>query len=189
MQYKFALELVADLFRDVNRTLSGLPYVVHLVGVSYMVGKVTDDEDVIIAALLHDVLEDIPADVYSEPQMRAQFGDKITDIVKTVSHDDSTYGKKESRERYLKQINEGTTEACIVSAADLLHNATDIVYLYGRNPSIVQSKFGGERAKFRVWFWGERYRILKSRLGNDNKIIQELDTVMPKLDKVHSEIM
>ena len=97
MKYKTALELVAVLFRNEQRLLSGLPYIVHLVGVSYIVGRATDDEDVIVAALLHDVLEDISPDRYSESDMRRDFGDRITDIVKTVSHDERKYDKELAR--------------------------------------------------------------------------------------------
>lgn len=189
MKHKIALELVADLFRDVNREVTGLPYITHLVGVSYIASTITKDEDVIIAALLHDVLEDIPGDIYSELDMRKQFGDWITDIVKTVSHEDDKYGKEESRSRYLQQISSGPVEACMVSASDLLHNSTDIVYVYKNDPDAIRNRFGGERAKFRSWFWSERYKILESRLGEDNKVILQLKSKLQELEKVHSEII
>lgn len=188
MQYKKAVELVADLFRDVQREVTGLPYIVHLVGVSYLVSKITDDEDVIIAALLHDILEDVPSDRYSERQMRDDFGDKVTNIVKTVSHNDAKYGKQESRQRYLDQIKSGSIEACMVSTADLLHNATDVAYIYQNNPEGIKAKFGGKNVELRAWFWHERLNILSDRLGSDNLLIRQLQDKMTELDKVHAEI-
>lgn len=189
LKYKQAVETVAELFRQEVRLITGTPYVVHLVGVSHVTRTASDDEDVWIAALLHDVLEDIDPSVYDEARMRAEFGDKITDIVKTVSHDDAKYDKQKARELYLEQLETGTIEACIVSAADLLHNAQDIVYLYGVMPDKVASEFGGGRANRRRWFWGERYKILCQRLGEDHVIVSELGPLLDRLEEIHTEIL
>ncbi len=188
-KYRLAVDIVADLFRDVRRHITDLPYIVHLVGVSHIVAKVTDDEDVHIAALLHDVLEDIPSNIYSEADMRRDFGNRITDIVKTVSHDEINYSKDEARQKYLNQISSGSVEACIVSAADLLFNTTDIVDTYRETPEKVIKKFGGESAKRREWFWNERYQILLKRLGADHAIIRELKQPLEALKAIHTEIM
>lgn len=189
MQYKKALELVAELFRDIDRKVSGLPAITHLVGVSYIIGQVTNDEDVIIAGLLHDVLEDVKNDIYDEEKMINDFGEKITEIVKTVSHNDEKYGKEESRRRYLVQIENGPIEASLVSAADLIHNSTDLNYWYLRQPELIKSIFGGESAEIRSWFWGQRYEIIKNRLGSDHKLVLELEPLISQLHKVNKEIM
>lgn len=189
MKYKTALELVAVLFRNEQRLLSGLPYIVHLVGVSYIVGRVTDDEDVIVAALLHDVLEDISPDRYSESDMRRDFGDRITDIVKTVGHDERKYDKELARKKYLEQLTIGPLEAVLVSASDLLHNTTDIVYWYGKDPSKVAEVFGGDKAKLRDWFWEGRYGIISDRLGVDHQLTLELRPKLDELSAIHARIM
>ncbi len=189
LRYKTALELVAKLFAGKFREISKLPYIVHLVGVSHIVQQVSDNEDVHIAALLHDVLEDIDASEYSLEQMKNDFGINVTTMVQTVSHNAPKYGKLESRKIYLKQIKNGTIEACLVSAADLLHNAQDIVCLYETMPDEVRQVFGGERAQDRVWFWTERFIIFEDRLGKDHKLVQTLVPVLQRLKVIHKEIM
>lgn len=188
-RYKKALELVADLFRDINRHVTGLPFIVHLAGVSHILSKYTDDEDVIIAGLLHDVLEDIDAEIYSEADMRRDFGDKITDIVKTVSHDESRYSKEEARQIYLQQIENGSDEAILVSGADLLYNAIDIVQGYNSYRDEMKAEFGGRRAVVREWFWGTRQEIIVRRLGENHGLSVELQPVMKSLLSINKEMM
>lgn len=188
-KYKLAVDLAADLFRDEQREVTGLPYIVHLISVSYIASRLTDDEDVHIAALLHDVLEDVPSSKYSESDMRRDFGDRITDMVKTVSHDDDRYGKQLAREKYLEQIKTGSMEACMVSASDLLHNATDIVDSYQKMPEKVRDRFGGERAERRQWFWSERFKIIKNRLGEDSGVVKELGQALKRVEDINNEIM
>lgn len=188
LEYKKALDLVAVLFRDINRKLGDVPYLVHLVGVSHILQKVTDDKDVITAGLLHDVLEDIPAEKYSEEQMRKDFGDRITDIVKTVSHDEESYGLVESRRKYLDQIKVGPLDACLVSAADLLYNAQDIILEFNRSYEDSVRVFGGKKAELRQWFWSERINIFEQRLGSDHPLVLELQPVFAQVTDINQKI-
>lgn len=187
-RYVFALDLVAQLFRDIDRKVSGVPYVTHLYGVSHILCQVTDDEDVHIAGLLHDVIEDISHEVYGPDQLKADFGERIYEMVVTVTHDEARYGKREARERYLQQLQSGAIEACLVSAADLLHNASDVVDSYEQNPALMTERMGGERVELREWFWQERFTILQQRLGKDHQLVQALHGVMQDISAVHAKI-
>ncbi len=61
---------------------SGAPYYCHPIAVAEILANLRMDSDSICTALLHDVLEDTPI---TEAQMRGQFGDIITDLVKGVT--------------------------------------------------------------------------------------------------------
>lgn len=188
-RYLFTLSLVSELFRDISRKdPESHPALNHLVGVAYILVQVTDDEDVVIAGLLHDVLEDVDSSVYSEADMRRDFGDKVTEMVKCVSHFADTHGREKSREIYLEQIQNGSIGACLVSAADMLNNSVDVINLYERNPDWTKQQFGGEGAKLRDWFWKERLGILTSRLGADNPLIKELGPVLKRIQEIHVAI-
>lgn len=58
---------------------SVIPYLYHLLGVASLVIEFGGDEDQAIAGLLHDTLEDCGE--AHEPIIRAQFGDRVADIV------------------------------------------------------------------------------------------------------------
>jgi (p)ppGpp synthase/HD superfamily hydrolase len=98
-----------------------IPYVAHVYGVAMLLAHHRFGEDVVIAALLHDVLEDSPefaAEV-------AGFGDNVHRWVLTVT--DPTAGQNppnwlERKAVYIDQIRNGEPEAKAIACADKIHN-------------------------------------------------------------------
>ena len=62
-----------------------LPFIVHPFSVAWILANYTDNEDIIVAGLLHDVLEDVRG--YKFDNLKNDFGEKIAKIVKEVSED------------------------------------------------------------------------------------------------------
>jgi myo-inositol-1(or 4)-monophosphatase len=60
------------------------PYILHPLEAAAIVGSMTADEEVVAAAVLHDVLEDTPV---SAQTLLAVFGDRITRLVQSESED------------------------------------------------------------------------------------------------------
>ena len=61
-----------------TRKGTNVPYIVHPIEAAAIVSAMTDDEEVIAAAVLHDVLEDTEA---TEDDLLARFGRRITELV------------------------------------------------------------------------------------------------------------
>lgn len=67
-----------------TRKGTNVPYIVHPIEAAAIVSAMTDDEEVIAAAVLHDVLEDTEA---TREDLLAQFGRRITNLVENESED------------------------------------------------------------------------------------------------------
>ena len=65
---------------------SNIPYITHPMETAVIVSMMTDDKEVIAAALLHDVIEDAGV---SEDELREQFGDRVAWLVAKESEDKS----------------------------------------------------------------------------------------------------
>lgn len=182
-----ALNLASALFADKKRLVRGTPYVSHLFGVCSIVQQFSDDEDVWIAALLHDVFEDISPKIYSDTAMQKEFGKVVVDLVNTVSHPtDSSLTFRESRQIYLGQINNGSIDACLISAADLVYNLTDTIESFNLAYLEASKVFKNVRAKDRLWFYGERLSILRRRLGTKHELVLRLEKLLPIFNKLMS---
>ena len=70
-----AINKAADLHRGQIRKGDGLPYIVHPFSVALILLKYTNDEDIIAAGLLHDVLEDVEG--YEYEDLKRNFTKKI----------------------------------------------------------------------------------------------------------------
>lgn len=102
-----------------------LPYVSHVFAVAVITSNYTSDENTVIAAMLHDVLEDTEA---TEEEVSTRFGHTVLSYVKAVS-EHKTSDWTESKKAYLAQLRAAPTEAMLISVADKMHNISSRLHL------------------------------------------------------------
>ncbi|MFZ1999713.1 MAG: HD domain-containing protein, partial [Candidatus Sulfotelmatobacter sp.] len=113
------------------RKASTTPYIAHLMGVSSLALEFGGDEDMAIAALLHDVVEDCGG----APMLKAvkrRFGSRVAKIVDgcTDSDRDPKPPWRERKETYIRHLKSADADTKLVSAADKLHNVRSILSDY-----------------------------------------------------------
>jgi HD domain len=116
-----ALSFAAEAHRNQRRKGAAQePYINHLIEVLDLVVQNTscDDVNILIAALLHDVVEDTPT-TYEDVVER--FGERVAQIVRENS-DDMTLPKTERRRARIAAMASKSREARIVKMADLISN-------------------------------------------------------------------
>lgn len=139
-KFKEAFELAFLLHAEQVRKSTEIPYISHLMAVSSLVLEAAEHteffavrEDLAIAALLHDVLED-QGDKISATELKNRFGPLVFEIVNDCSDDVITFeGQqkapwKERKQNYIRRIANKRRETQLVSCADKLHNARSILY-------------------------------------------------------------
>ncbi|MEQ8345146.1 MAG: HD domain-containing protein [Sneathiellaceae bacterium] len=96
------------------------PYVNHLLEVMHLVARASGgaDLDLLVAALLHDVVEDTPV---TDAELRTRFGDRVADIVAETS-DDMSLPKPERRAQRIAGIAHKSPEARLIKIADAMSN-------------------------------------------------------------------
>ena len=162
-----ALKTASKAHRDQVRKGTDIPYISHPVAVAMIIGRYTTDEDVIVAGILHDILEDVKPSIYSETDMRGDFGDKITDIVKDVS-EDKVAGEPEKpwierKKGYLAHLdNLANVEPIIVSIADKIHNLTDMLDEYERVGDELWERFNAPKDD-ELWFYKTFLEIIQKK--------------------------
>ena len=121
-----AVEFAVQAHMGQDRKYSNVPYIAHPIGVMQIVRSITDDECMLIAAVLHDVVEDTPI---THAQICAEFGEHVGKLVADLT-DVSTpeNGNRETRKRLDR---EHTAKACVdaktIKLADIIHNAESII--------------------------------------------------------------
>ena len=120
-----AINTAAWAHRDHVRKGTDIPYVSHVFGVMQLVSQVTDDEDVLIAALFHDILEDVPEE-YSPERMTREFGERVVELVRGVTKDSTLSSWQERADAYLAHLRKADDGSVVISAADKLHNLLSI---------------------------------------------------------------
>lgn len=143
-------------FRGHKRKAGAVPYITHLFSVCALVGEYGGDEDQMIAALLHDWLEDIHG--ATEAVLRERYGDRVTRLVVALSDSGAPEpGKLKSpwlprKEAYLAHLRHAEPEVKLVSCADKLHNCQTIRSDHERMGNAVFERFTG-RQDGTLWYY------------------------------------
>ncbi len=136
-----------------------IPYATHPFHVALIVRQAGGDEDCVIAALLHDVLED--TDVTPEDLDEA-FGGRVTALVREVS-EDKTLPWDERKARMVEQLRGASPEGALIAAADKLHNLETLAEAHARKGAAIWGAFRrGPDATIR--FYIEAFGALRERI-------------------------
>ena len=120
-----AIAFAAQKHRDQRRKdLVASPYINHPIGLANVLANEAgiDDERILIAAILHDTIEDTET---SEAELRERFGDAVADIVMEVT-DDKSLPKQRRKELQIEHAPHKSRGAALVKLADKTCNLRDI---------------------------------------------------------------
>ena len=109
-----------------DKRKSGEPYITHPMAVAEILGSFRMDVDTIVAAILHDTVEDTPT---TEEDLTREFGKAVAQIVNGVTKLKSSNEKHINKAATFYRIITATLEdprVLIVKLADRLHNMTTI---------------------------------------------------------------
>lgn len=174
-----ALLFAADSFRNKTRKGTDIPYLTHLLAVTALVGEFGGNEDQLIAALLHDSLEDL--EWVTIDYLKEHFGAEVTKIVMALS-DATEHPKPEWRTRktrYLERLAEEGPQVKLVSAADKLHNIQCLIRDLRTHGDEVWKRFNAGRED-QVWY----YQAALEALGRGWKdpLLDELREAVGRLE-------
>ncbi|MEN6641734.1 MAG: bifunctional (p)ppGpp synthetase/guanosine-3',5'-bis(diphosphate) 3'-pyrophosphohydrolase [Armatimonadia bacterium] len=114
----------ADRMHSGQKRLSGEPYIIHPLEVADILTSVESDPHSIAAGLLHDTIEDTPAEL---PDLQKQFGSTVARLVEGVTnlHKLDFASKQEEQARNLRKMFLAMAEdprVILIKLGDRLHN-------------------------------------------------------------------
>src|SRR5271166_6031581 len=179
-----AFQFAAEKHAGQTRKASTIPYIAHLIGVASLVLEAGGDEDLAIAALLHDVVEDCGGTPMLK-EVRRKFGKRVAKVVDGCT-DADTIPKppwRERKETYIRHLKKADADTRLVSAADKLHNVRSILSDYRSIGESVWSRFNGGR-EGTLWY----YRTLRDQFltNKPNRITRDLELAVNELDSITS---
>ncbi len=116
----------------------GPPYIIHPIrAAASLIDEVDIDRpEIIMAALLHDIVEDTEITL---PQIQEKFGQKVADIVSGVTRprpeNETEEQKRQNKKEAIRKLSKAEQEVRLVKLADVLDNARSWQYLPESHPS------------------------------------------------------
>jgi (p)ppGpp synthase/HD superfamily hydrolase len=191
-RFRRAFLFAADKHSGQARKASTIPYIAHLMGVASLVLEAGGDEDLAIAALLHDVVEDCGGAPMLR-EVRRRFGNRVAKIVDgcTDSDTDPKPPWRERKEKYIERLRKEGFDTRLVSAADKLNNVRSILSDYRAIGESVWSRFHGGR-EGTLWYYrtlrDEFLRHKMNRITRDFELaVRELESLTANADSRHPQ--
>jgi (p)ppGpp synthase/HD superfamily hydrolase len=177
-----AFSFALDLHRDQFRKGGGTPYITHLMAVSALVGEYGGNENQVIAALLHDAIEDQGGEPTRLEIMR-RFGDHVATLVVACSdaHEVPKPPWDSRKEAFVVAMHTASPEVRLIVAADKLHNARTTVRDLQFLGDPVWDRFSVGRDKT-LWYY--RAVLLALGTGWSHQILHELAHVVDDLHRL-----
>jgi guanosine-3',5'-bis(diphosphate) 3'-pyrophosphohydrolase len=191
-------ELIADALETARRahagqtrrgSADGFPYINHPLAVAEHLVEHRFSDDVLAAALLHDVVEKSDVEV---GELRERFGEPVAGLVEALTEDETIEPYEDRKEEHRWRVAEAGPSALAIFAADKLTNVTmlrdayaligegvsdelkvpldlkiyvweaDLEMLFNEAPSLsLTDEFANEM----VELWGDRFKDVTSSPG------------------------
>ena len=163
-KYWNALTFASMGHGEQKRKVSNIPYIIHPVRITSILRSAGfsehENEDLMIAALFHDLIEDTETKF---DEIKDQFGEKIAMIVNEL-----TKPENGDKEHWLKSFDSKSNEAKIIKMADRIDNLKDIS----------QINWSEEKKRFYI----EHGRIIVDKCGNAHSDLAcKLEQLIEKL--------
>jgi (p)ppGpp synthase/HD superfamily hydrolase len=143
---------------QIRNASGGMPYIEHPVAVASLLTEHGYPEEVLAAALLHDVVEDTETTV---AELRAEFGDRIADLVADLSDNETVEAYVDRKAEHRRRVAASGPDAVAIYAADKLTNVATLRGAYAHQGEAV-----GEEIKvpldLRIELWEEDLRTLEA---------------------------
>ena len=198
--FAFAAELHHDHFRKVGpnepKTLE-IAYMTHLAEVFAFVIQGFGDDDQMIAALLHDSIEDRPVapdgrktrDVILE-----KFGQRVLDLVLANTDSETVPGvpkeawlpRKEKHIAHIRALGAHDKSVLLVGLADKLSNGHAIVNDLSTHGPIVWERFKSPTPEQIAWYYNSMLQVFKDLIP-ENPLVGRLETVSKTISAKASE--
>ncbi|HET7119988.1 MAG TPA: HD domain-containing protein [Solirubrobacterales bacterium] len=161
---------------QVRNGSGGMPYVEHPVAVAALLDEHGFGEEVIAAALLHDVIEDSEVTL---DEVRAEFGDPVAGYVGALTDDESIESYRERKAEHRERVAASPGDAMAIYAADKLTNSSTLRTAYKEEGDAVREEFKVPlEEKLEIW---EADLALMREQGPDLPFLDQLEEALSRL--------
>lgn len=137
----------------------GTPYVEHPMRVAALLDEHGFRQEVLAAALLHDVVEDSGTTL---DELRAEFGDEVAGLVGALTDDESIDSYRERKAEHRERVAAADGEAMAIYGADKLTNSSTLRATYEREGDAVREEFKVP-LELKVEIWEADLGLLKEK--------------------------
>jgi guanosine-3',5'-bis(diphosphate) 3'-pyrophosphohydrolase len=171
-----ALNYAEQAHRGQKRRDGAFDFISHPIAVAGVLEGAGSPDEVIAAALLHDVVEATPLDV---EDVERRFGDRVAHLVAVLTENESIPSYKERKGEHRDRVGQAGGGAAAIYAADKLCNVRELRRLYELEGEEISRRYPAP-LDVRIQLWLEDLERLSHRSG-EVPFLAELEVELHEL--------
>lgn len=180
---KLAIE-THEIDQKQKRKGKDISYITHPMTVGVILSLAKASEDVVIAGILHDTIEDSIEDKkVTEKIISDKFGDNVAKLVLSVTEQDKEATWEERKALTLKNIETFSLDSLLLKSADLTSNASEIISDYNKDGDKMFERFHASKEKTLDSYIKAMEAILKR--WPENPLANNLKDLVKKLKLIY----
>ena len=172
-----AMIFAAEMHDGAMRKASNIPYIVHPMEAAAVAASITDDQEVLAATVLHDVMEDCGV---SFEELEARFGRRVAELVREDSNNQGAFADANwnARKREaVRRLAVASRELRLIALSDKLSNIRAIYRDYLRDGDDMFLKFNQTDKRRHAWYYRSCAALTKEAYG-DTSAWRELNALV-----------
>jgi (p)ppGpp synthase/HD superfamily hydrolase len=144
---------------QVRNGSGGMPYIEHPIAVAARLEQQGYRDEVLAAALLHDVIEDSETTL---DELRRLFGEEVAGLVGALTDDESLESYRERKAEHRQRVAAAPADALAIYGADKLTNVTGLRDAYAAEGDAVRAEFKVP-VELKVEIWEADLELLREK--------------------------
>ncbi|MFA6445693.1 MAG: HD domain-containing protein [Candidatus Paceibacterota bacterium] len=181
---RFSID-VHEIVQKQKRKGKDIPYITHPLTVGLILASAGAGEDLIVAGILHDTVEDSPLEKkVTKEKLELAFGENVAELVVSVTEKDRALSWDEIKRKDIEHIKTLSRESLLLKSADVVANTSELLDDYEREGEATFARFHVPKEKFLKMYINVMKEILKYSVKNPLKEdVKELLAHIRKLNR------
>ena len=175
---EYAIYYATKAHKGQERKIEHVDMIFHPFTVGMILQRAGCDEDIVVAGILHDVVEDTPA---TFDDIERDFGKKVRDYGYDSSEPDKSLEWEQRKEHTIEQIKNAPLGSKLIVACDKISNLEDLsdcIELYGEEKSWSSLKRNKDLQK---WYYTSVYESCINGVDKNHPIFKRYKNILEHL--------
>lgn len=180
-----AIVYATIMHQGMLRKFSGIPAILHPIEVAQILSTMTDDQEVVTAGILHDIVEDTDGTL---AEIEKRFGKRVADLVDSESEDkipgeDKRATWQRRKESSLAVLRNSTDIGVkMLWLADKLANIRSLARVYSEQGDAMWSELHQSDPEMHRWYYrtvAETVELQLNRTGAFKEFLKHINHIWP----------
>jgi len=172
-----------EVYQKQKRKGKDITYITHPLTVGLILSQAVASEDVVVAGILHDTIEDsVDEKKVTKEMLAKRFGLPVAELVDSVTEKDKGLSWIERKEFALEEIKAFSHDSLLLKSADVISNNTELLRDYKREGDKTFERFNAPKEESIK----HTLQVIRTIVEGwpDSPLAQELTLIASKLQEI-----